>query len=301
MNYEFVTLDVFTDQLFGGNPLAVLPSASGLSSTAMQSIAREFNLSETAFVLPPENPENTHRVRIFTPVAELPFAGHPTLGTAIALAHAEGQVRDSYDYKFEEGIGVVPVSVSKTASDVFRAELSVAQIPEHMPEGLSLSQWANILELDENALCPSGAKVSQWSCGALFSFVPVASLDALESARVNLTQWEGLLSTSQITGAFVFTKETKEKNVDLRARMFAPSHGIAEDTATGSAVAALAGWLVDADNPEDGTHNWIIEQGVEMGRPSRLKLEADVENGRITGVRVGGHAVAVSKGEITVS
>jgi trans-2,3-dihydro-3-hydroxyanthranilate isomerase len=299
--YRFITLDVFTKVTFGGNPLAVVFDAIGLSPEAMQNIAREFNLSETAFVLPPENPEGTHRVRIFTPVAELLFAGHPTLGAAIAIARDEGQACDSYDYKFEEGIGLVPVSVSRNTDGNFRAELSVAQIPEQLPEDISTSQWADILGLENSTLCSNETETSQWSCGAPFSFVPVASLSALESAKANLTQWENHLSTSQVTGVFVFTQETNDNRVDLRARMFAPSHGIAEDPATGSAVAALAGWLVDAGKLEDGTHNWVIEQGVEMGRPSRLELEADVKNGRITSVQVGGHAVVVSHGEITVS
>lgn len=300
MEYAFVTLDVFTKGIFGGNPLAVVFGAESLSGEVMQSIACEFNLSETAFVLSPTSSENTHHVRIFTPVAELPFAGHPTIGTAIALARAEGNTQNHHNYRFEEGIGVVPVSVSETADGKLRAELTVAQVPEQLCEELSQEQWAKVLGLDEDSLCKTGSEIGHWSCGASFSFVPVPDLTALRAATVDAALWTELLSSSQITGAFVFTREPENKSADIQARMFAPAHGIAEDPATGAAVAALAGWLVDSDKPKDGTHNWTIVQGVEMGRPSRLELEADIKNGTIHSVRVGGCAVPVTRGEITV-
>ena len=299
MPYAFVTLDVFTKQVFGGNPLAVVFDAAGLDSATMQTIAREFNLSETTFVLPSENADNTHRVRIFTPVAELPFAGHPTLGTAVALALAASPPQDRAEYRFEESIGVIPVSVSTTQDGVMRAELSVAQRPLRLPDTLSLAIWADVLRLEESALCPGDAQIGLWTCGTPFSFVPVASLEALGAASVDMAAWEQHLSADETTGVFVFTRETKDRAIDIRARMFAPDHGIAEDPATGSAVAALAGWLVDSDKPDDGTHHWIIVQGVEMGRSSLLELAADVKNGRILGVRVGGCAVPVTTGMIT--
>ncbi|NKB43715.1 MAG: PhzF family phenazine biosynthesis isomerase [Alphaproteobacteria bacterium] len=299
MPHAFVTLDVFTKQIFGGNPLAVVFDAAGLDSAAMQKIAREFNLSETTFVLPSEHPDNTHRVRIFTPVAELPFAGHPTLGTAVALALAASPPQDRVEYRFEESIGVIPVSVAKTSDGVMRAELSVAQRPLRLPDTLSPAIWADVLSLEESALCPGDAQIGLWTCGTPFSFVPVANLEALGSASVDMTAWRQHLNNEESTEAFVFTRETNDRTIDIRARMFAPDLGIAEDPATGSAVAALAGWLVDSDKPDDGTHRWIIAQGVEMGRSSLLDLEADVKNGRILGVRVGGCAVPVTTGMIT--
>lgn len=299
-NHDFVTLDVFTDRVFGGNPLAVLAPAEGLTSESMQAIAREFNLSETTFVLPPENPTNTHKVRIFTPVAELDFAGHPTLGTAIALALDDLDESNTYTFSFEEGAGVVPVSVSQGADGLMRAELSVAMLPEKQKDEALPETWAQILGLDQTCVCPNGQEIGTWTCGAPFTFVPVSDLDALQRAVVDTALWDQHLARSTTTGVFVFTQNTGAPNADVRARMFAPAHGIAEDPATGSAVAALAGWLA-ADTPlPNGLHTWTVEQGVEMGRPSRLELAADMENGSITGVRVAGSAVPVSRGSITL-
>jgi trans-2,3-dihydro-3-hydroxyanthranilate isomerase len=300
MDCALVTLDVFTDEVFGGNPLAVLPDASGLSDEAMQAIAREFNLSETTFVLAAAEARNTHRVRIFTPVAELPFAGHPTLGAAVALALADPSSRDNYEYKFEEGVGVVPVSVSRTATGVLKAELSVAKLPEQLPEALTPTVWGEILGLDDSTVCPDETALGMWSCGTPFSFIPVANLTTLHTAQVDLAAWQRHLGNSETTGVFVFTRATGNPNIDIRARMFAPAHGISEDPATGSAVAALAGWLVESEKPGEGTHVWTISQGVEMGRPSLLILEADVEKGRIASVRVSGCAIPVTAGTITV-
>lgn len=296
----FVTLDVFTDRVFGGNPLAVLADAHGLETTTLQSIAREFNLSETTFVSRPDDPSNTHKVRIFTPVAELEFAGHPTLGTAIALALDTPSPNTDSSFLFEEGVGVVPVSVTTTQDGLARAEFSVASLPKRSDVLIDSATWAQLLGLEPNAVCPDGMEIGTWSCGAAFDFVPVADLEALAKAKLNNALWSKHAAHSNGTGQFVFTLETKDVNVDVRARMFAPEHGIPEDPATGSAVAALAGWLAAHTQPPDGTQNWIIEQGVEMGRPSRLELAADIQNGCITAVRVAGTAVPVSRGTITI-
>lgn len=298
--HAFVTLDVFTDQVFSGNPLAVICNGEGLDTASMQAIAREFNLSETTFILPPDDPENTHRVRIFTPVAELDFAGHPTLGTAIHVALADPDSPDRHSFRFEEGVGVVPVSVTRTADGLMRAELSVAALPDSIPDSLGRTAWAEVIGLPAKHLCPDDTKFSTWTCGAPFAFVPVAGLDQLAQAGVNLAAWARHLKNASRTGIFVFTESTDDPEVDIRARMFDPAYGIAEDPATGSAVAALAGWLATALDLHDGTHRWIVEQGVEMGRPSRLELSADIKNGAITGVRVAGTAVPVSSGRITV-
>lgn len=302
--FAFVTLDVFTDRVFGGNPLAVLPSAEGLTDKAMQAIAREFNLSETAFVFPPDNGANTHKVRIFTPTAELDFAGHPTLGTAICIASAFSELSTVKEFRFEEGVGVVPVSVSQMAKNLMRAELSVAQLPVQQPDTVTSDDWAEILSLNSSDVYPGDTAPEVWSCGAPFSFVSVSTQNALAKAAVNSAAWDRYLSNSTTTGAFVFTQDTAHAEVDVCARMFAPGHGIAEDPATGSAVAALAGWLVAHgslhDSLSNGTHQWVIEQGADMGRPSRLDLAADVVNGAITDVRVAGTAVRVANGTITV-
>lgn len=298
--YAFVTLDVFTDRVFGGNPLAVLPSAGGLPDETMQAIAREFNLSETTFVLPPDDVANTHKVKIFTPVAELHFAGHPTLGTAICIASSRPGPAAKEEFRFEEGVGVIPVYVSRTGDGLMRAELAVAQLPIKQLDPVTADAWAEILSLDRSDICPGDTTPEIWSCGAPFSFVSISSRDALAAASVNSAAWDRYLADSAVTGAFIFTRDTGTDEIDVCARMFAPGHGIAEDPATGSAVTALAGWLATHDSLSDGTRQWAIEQGVEMGRPSRLDLSANIKNGAITHVHVAGTAVPVSTGMITV-
>lgn len=265
----------------------------------VQNIAREFNYPETTFVLPSEHADNTHRVIILTPTSELPFAGHPTLGTAVALAHAQSPHADRAECRFEEGVGMIPVSVYKMSDGALRAELSVTQRSLQLLERLSPAMWADILNLDEASVCPGDSQNGVWSCGTSFTFVPVTNVDALATASVNLASWKQHLSLEETTGVFVFTRDTNTRVIDIRARMFAPDHGIAEDPATESAVAALAGWLVDAEQPDDGTHHWTIAQRVEMGRSSLLELEADEKNGRILCVRVAGCAVPVTTGMTT--
>lgn len=298
--HAFVTLDVFTDRVFGGNPLAVIDDGRDLDTATMSAIAREFNLSETTFVLPPDNPDNTHKVRIFTPVAELDFAGHPTLGTAIHLALSKASTSEACEFRFEEKVGVVPVSVTPTTEGLMRAELSVAALPKLMPSQLDPNIWSEILGLNQSDVCPVGTHIGTWTCGAPFTFVPVASVGALAQAGVNSAAWAKHLTHTSSTGVFVFTENVEASSNTIRARMFAPDHGIAEDSATGSAVAALAGWLMASRTLPDGTHCWTIEQGIEMGRPSRLDLSIDLKNAQISGVQVAGTAVPVSKGLITV-
>ncbi len=171
MEYAFVTLDVFTDRPFGGNPLAVIPDATGLSDVAMQAIAGEFNLSETTFVLPADHASASHKVRIFTPKAELKFAGHPTLGTAIALA--EAAYTESLDFAFEEGVGIVPVSVRPFNNSVLSAELSAAQLPERLTGAVDAKHWADLLSLKASSIAPDDLSTEIWSCGAAFTFFPV--------------------------------------------------------------------------------------------------------------------------------
>lgn len=301
MDCPFVTLDVFTDEVFGGNPLAVVLDGQALSDAQMQSVAREFNLSETTFVLPPVDGQSTHRVRIFTPAAELKFAGHPTLGTAVALALGDEATKEYYQYVFEEGVGAVPVSVSRSDTGTLFAELCVAQLPTQLEQHISQSAWAEILSLNMSALNKNNGATGLWSCGAPFSFVALNTLNDLGQASINMSAWQHHLHDNQTTGVFVFTTETGAQDIHIRARMFAPTHGIPEDPATGAAVAALAGCLVDHERPADGVKSWTIAQGVEMGRSSLLKLKADIQSGCIAAVRVGGCAVPVSRGVITVS
>lgn len=299
----FCTLDVFTDTRFGGNQLAVFPDARGLDTDQMATIAREFNLSETVFVFPPDDPANTRRVRIFTPGSELPFAGHPTIGAAHALA-ALGHIPLTGDLTrivFEEGVGPVPVSIrSRNGVPVF-AELSVAKLPETGAPPPSRSALADLLSIEVADLTGGTWSPQSVSTGVPFLFIPVRDRNVLKRVRVKLDRWEAILKASWAPEVFVFSRDPEREGSHIRARMFAPGLGIGEDAATGSAAAALGGYLAARDGAKDGTLRWVVEQGFEMGRPSIIEVEADKVDGRITAIRVGGASVMVSRGEMDVS
>lgn len=295
MRLRFYTLDVFTDRPFGGNPLAVVLNADALSGERMQSIAAEFNLSETVFVLKPANAgASGAKLRIFTPQAELPFAGHPTIGASYLLAKLNlvGLNASGAAMVLEEGIGDVPVTVQYGAEGPQSTRMSVPKMPERGPEPPRLAELAAMLSLAEGDLLPGHAA---YSCGVPFLFLPVRDLAAIARVKLRHDLWEKLLSGWWAKSVFVFTSETLAQEADIHARMFAPAMGIAEDPATGGAVAALAGYL-HALQPRDGTRSWLVEQGLEMGRPSRIELEADASAGTITAVRVGGSSVLMSEG-----
>jgi len=303
MQYPFYTADVFTQQIFGGNPLAVFPQAEGLTEAQMQAIAGEFNLSETAFVFPPETPQGTARVRIFTPRTELPFAGHPTVGTACVLAAAgrlplaEGEAQ----VIFEEGVGPVRVDVRAGAGAPLFARLWAGRLPEYGPPPPSRDELAAMLSLRPEDLLDGPYAPEAVSCGVPFLFVPLAGLEALGRAQVVLHLWEQLLSRFWAKEVYLFTFETGENGgADLRARMFAPAMGIGEDPATGAAATAIAGYLGRRQAAGSGTLRWTIVQGVEMGRPSTMEVEADYEGGEIRAIRVGGSATLVSQGTMEV-
>jgi trans-2,3-dihydro-3-hydroxyanthranilate isomerase len=294
MRLRFYTLDVFTDLPFGGNPLAVVLNADGLSGERMQTVAAEFNLSETVFVLKPANAgANRAKLRIFTPQAELPFAGHPTIGTSYLLAKLNLVELNAIDSMvLEEGIGDVPVTVKYGAEGPQSTRMSVPRMPERGPEPPRLADLAAMLSLPEAELLPGHAG---YSCGVPFLFLPVRDIAAVARVKLRGDLWEKLLSGWWAKSVFVFTSETLAPEADIHARMFAPAMGIAEDPATGGAVAALAGYL-HALESRDGTRNWLVEQGFEMGRPSRIELEAEAAAGRMTAVRVGGSSVLMSEG-----
>lgn len=300
--YDFVTADVFTSTRFGGNQLAVLLDARGLTTEQMHAIAREFNYSESTFVLPPENPAHTCRVRIFTPGGEVPFAGHPTVGTAYVLAalgHAtlEG---DETRLVLEENVGPVPVLVrSRNGRPVF-AQLSVAKLPEVGPPLPPNRVLAELLSLNEADLLDGTWAPQVVSCGLPFSFVPLRDREAVRRARLRLEPWEQALASHAGHMLFVFAMDAEHAGHDVRARMFGPGVAVPEDPATGSACAALGGYLAMRDARRDGTLRWVVEQGFEMGRPSVLEIEVDKRAGEITAVRVGGETVMVSEGRITV-
>jgi trans-2,3-dihydro-3-hydroxyanthranilate isomerase len=240
-------------------------------------------------------------VRIFTPGAELPFAGHPTVGTAFVLAWSRGVELqgDTTRIVLEEGVGPVPVTVRAREGRPVFAQLSAARIPERGPDPPPANEIAAVLSLESSDLL-RGEPPQAWSAGVPFLFVPVASREALARARVRLEHWQRVLATFWAAQPFVFTYETGSDDVQVRARMFSPGFGIVEDPATGSAAAALAGYLFEREAKGSGVWRWTVEQGVEMGRPSRLEVEAEVEGGRLVAARVGGSAVLVSEGTLRV-
>jgi trans-2,3-dihydro-3-hydroxyanthranilate isomerase len=300
MRYRFLTADVFTDRPFGGNPLAVLPEAMGLSTAQMVAVTREFNLSETVFVLPPDDPAHTFRLRIFTPGRELPFAGHPTVGTAYLLA-AIGLVPlqgDETRIVFEEGVGPVAVTIRSQGRIPTFTEFSAAQRPEIGPPPPPLAALADLLSLSVEDLTAE-TEPQNVSCGVPFLFIPVRDRAALARARVRLDRWDALYPEHG-PELYLFSRDPELLGSAIRARMFAPSLGITEDPATGAAVTALGGYLGMRDPHPEGTRRWIVEQGFEMGRPSLLHLEVDKENGEIVAIRVGGSSVLMSDGWIEI-
>jgi len=291
---KFFTLDVFTSTRFAGNPLAVVLEAEGLETGAMQAIAREFNLSETVFVLPPAEPSHRARLRIFTPANELPFAGHPTVGTAVLLSLVDG--RGSVDFVLEERVGPVRCRVRPTAEDAGHAEFDLPRLPSREQDTGDRAETAAALGLTPSDLSAGGWPTEVWSAGNPFTFVPLAGLDAVRRCRIDLGRFDGAFRGTG--AAFVFAREGAHAGRDSHARMFAPSFGVIEDPATGSAVAAFAGYLAAHAGYADGERNVRVEQGFEMGRPSLIDLRMTLANGTLTAASIGGDAVSVSEGRL---
>lgn len=281
---DYLVYDVFTTEPFGGNPLAVIPDATGLPEEALQEIAREFNFSETTFVTPPEDPAHDARVRIFTPTRELAFAGHPTVGTACAL-HALGRVGDTMT--LELGVGPIPVSVSGTRAEfATRVPLTTgpAATTEALATCLSLSQ--DMLRTDPHAPVEAGL-------GTDFTLVELTDTAALDAAAPNI---DGFRSAATDPGRLAILAYVRtDQRID--ARMFAPLGGILEDPATGSAAAALAAYLGQLDRT---SQTFDIHQGVKMGRPSRIEASVTVEDSTPVEVRIAGHAVKMMEGRLTL-
>ena len=303
MELAFHTLDVFTRTRFGGNPLAVVLDADALSDQQMQTIAREFNLSETIFVQTPADARNTAKVRIFFPTGEIPFAGHPTVGCAILLAEMKHKAGCPFEteIRLEEVAGLVPVKVTRIA-DAPRAMFTAPVVPyavrdARLPEA---ADAARALGLDASDIGFDGHRIGLYEGGPRFSYVPVGSRQALAKARPSGEAFERLTKGLGCDNIYAYTRGGDNAGTSFRARMFAPAAGIPEDPATGSATALFAAQLLTAEKLGAGTHRFLLEQGYEMGRPSDLHLEADVRDGALTAVRVAGHAVRVSQGTISV-
>ncbi|HEY7395792.1 MAG TPA: PhzF family phenazine biosynthesis protein [Gemmatimonadaceae bacterium] len=302
MNARYFTADVFTDRRFGGNQLAVFPDAREIASDLMPQIAREFNYSETTFVLPPTDPSHTARVRIFTPGGELQFAGHPTIGTAHVLATIGAIPIKGPETRIvlEEGVGPVPVTIRATDGRPEFATLSVAKLPEVGPPPPNRETLAAMLSLDATDVLDGDMSPQTVSCGTPFLFVPLRDRRAVAESRVRSDLWDATLESYLTNKVMVFALDAERPGSDVRARMYAPGIGVPEDPATGSAAVALGGYLAARDARFDGTLRWVVEQGFEMGRPSILEVEADKQAGKITAARVGGKTVMVCEGSMNL-
>jgi trans-2,3-dihydro-3-hydroxyanthranilate isomerase len=302
MKLHFVTVDVFTDRQFGGNPLAVVTNARHLSAEHMQAIAAEFNLAETTFVLPPKDPARTAEVRIFTPKAEMPFAGHPNVGTAFVLARAGesyGQTISSDRLTFEEIAGMVHIDLLKQNGLIVGARLAAPQpisIGEEIPVEIvaaACSLKAADIKTDVHRPCVA-------SCGAPLLFAELASRDALAMARPRPEVFARDLPRERVVGLHLYV-QAKEHDRDIQARMFAPQHGIPEDPATGAANVALIGLLAQHRPELDLTFSKTIGQGFDMGRPSVIEASAEKKAGRVVATYVGGRCIPVMRGTIDLA
>ena len=285
MERRYVTVDVFTNQPFGGNPLAVVLDAQGLGDAAMLSITREFGYSETTFVLPAKDPSHTAHVRIFTPGGELPFAGHPNVGTAFVLAtggSAAAQV------VFEEAAGLVPVEILREAGTVVGAELTAPQSLQRLG-CISKALAASCLSLGQTDIVATTHDPVFASVGTPFLLVEVASRAVLSRARPDMAAY----AEAKARGIYLYTRDGGH-GFDLHARMFAPGGGIAEDPATGSATVTTAALL--AEGGQDGETTLRIEQGRDMGRPSTLVTRTIKQGGAVQSAHVGGRCVTMMRG-----
>ena len=300
MRYRYYLCDVFTHTRFGGNQLAVLPQAEGLSSGQMQQVAREFNFSETTFVFPPEEAGHTNKVRIFTPGAEVPFAGHPNIGTAFVLATTGrlGAIDTTLTVTFEERAGLVPITIRTRPDQSVWCELAA---PERLSLGktVDIQTLAAVLSLTADDIATETHLPQVASVGLPFLFVEVRDRAALERVRVNSEKLETLATDSIPSLVHVYTR-SEDTDCDIRARMFAPLLGVPEDPATGSANCALAGLLSHYAQRSQGVFDWRIAQGVELGRPSLLEARAEKRRGVVTDTWVGGACVLVGEGWIEV-
>lgn len=298
MRYRFYTCDVFTDSRFGGNPLAVLPDARGLTTEQMQLIAREFNYSESTFVLPAEH-GNTANVRIFTRTSELPFAGHPNVGTAFVLATIGelGEFGEATEIVFEEKAGLVPITVRQQPDQPVWCELKAPQSLS-MGQTLPVDLMASALSLSPDDIVTDTHLPQIASVGLPFIITELKDRDALARATVNHSALQAILDLGVRPSLHIYTQS--KEDFDIRCRMFAPIGGTIEDPATGSANCALVGMLTHFQSEANGRFQWRIAQGVEMGRPSVLDGRSEKENGAVTGVWMAGTSVLISEGYIHV-
>jgi trans-2,3-dihydro-3-hydroxyanthranilate isomerase len=302
MNRQYAILDVFTDTPLAGNQLAVVLDADDLDDDRMQKIAAEFNLAETVFVFPPANPVHRVAIRIFTPVYELPFAGHPTVGTAVLLAlDSPGGKSIGHEAMLvlEEKVGPVRCIVETKGEGTGHAIFDLPRLPDDAGEAPSRETLAEGLGLIPSEIGFENHQPSFFSAGVPYIFVPVRDLATMAKLRVNPAAFPAQ-QDERPSAIYAYCRETEGGGRHFHARMFWPAAGIVEDPATGSAVAAFAGAIWRFDAPVAGSHHFIIEQGFEMGRPSLIGLEIDIEHGAIARARISGDAVVVGRGSLSL-
>lgn len=299
MRLQFQTVDVFTGTQFVGNPLAVVLNAEGLSTGQMQAVAAEFNLSETTFVLPPKDAAHAAEVRIFTPRSEMPFAGHPNVGTAFVLARAGtsyGRPISSDRVIFEEKAGLVPIEILRDGATAVGAKLASPQ-PLSVGAEIASELVASACGISLADIKTANHRPCIASCGAPFILAELKSRTALIDASPNGDVFRIEIARQPAVSILLYT-QVHEGDIDIRARMFAPLHNIPEDPATGSANVALIGLLASLRPEANLSLSKTIAQGVEMGRPSILQAQAEKKNGVVTATYIGGRCVPVMSGMI---
>ncbi|HEX8598003.1 MAG TPA: PhzF family phenazine biosynthesis protein [Chloroflexia bacterium] len=299
---HYFIVDVFTDRQFGGNPLAVFTDGQGLSTEVMQRLAKEMNLSETTFVLPPEDPANHFKLRIFTPGKELPMAGHPTVGTSFVLARERmfDWSGDAAELRLEEGVGPIPVRLEFKAGAPQMIWMTQPN-PQFGPVLDDLSTVAEMLSIEPGDI-NTDLPVEVVSCGVPFLYVPVRDLTTMRRLRLREEVWSRLLEPLDVGEVFIFAPEVEYEGSTVHSRMFAPGMGITEDPATGGASGPLGSYLVRHGLVAAEPTAYIVsEQGIEMGRPSFIHIQITREGEEIVRVQVGGQAVYMGEGDIELA
>ena len=302
----YEVFDVFTESQLKGNPLAIIHDTAGLDDKMMQAIAREFNLSETVFIFPPENSLHRASLRIFTPDYELPFAGHPTIGSAIALAIHAGQSNGlDQIIILEERVGIVrcAVRIDKSGDKTsFFAEFDLPKLPHMLDLHIEKEEAAAAIGLASHQIGFENHRPSIWSAGAPYLMIPVQNM--ITAAKVSVDPVYVQESLPRVEGRplalYIYCRETQLFDCDFHARMFVTAGSVYEDPATGSAAAAFAGVVHKFDGLGEGANSVWIEQGMEMGRPSRIKLEIEQLNKEIVNAHIGGHAIKLAEGRLFI-
>ncbi len=300
MKRKYYTLDVFTDRPLAGNPLAVVLDSDDLDDASMQAIAVEFNLSETVFVSPPKDPKNRASIRIYTPAHELPFAGHPTVGTAILLNHLN-HLGEGDELVLEEQVGPVQCVISDE-SDRKSARFDLPKVSYRREWSVDPELLAQVLGLEISDLGNDGQSACVWDGGVPYTLIAVNSINAVGRVAIDTTKLARVEPTFDgiPSNLYVYCEGGEAADADFHARMFAPIFGIWEDPATGSAVASFSGLVAANLMSADESRTFKIEQGYEMGRPSQIFLDITKEGGAVVRAGISGFAVIVSEGVLHI-